>query len=143
MNKQLSSGLTFFYKVIFPVVWIGGFGVGTLSLFWNNAPEKWGFLIALIVGSLFISFTCLKLKSVRVKNEKLLISNYIKKIQIPLTEISNVSENGFINIRPVTIHFKEQTEFGQKITFMPFARFALFSSHPVVKELEEIMNKLK
>ena len=84
MNKSVSSGLTFFYKVIFPTVWIGGFGSGSLMLFKNNSPEKWTFLFALIIGNLFLSIR-FKLKSVRIENENLVISNYFKKIRVPFT----------------------------------------------------------
>ena len=135
MSKSISSGLTFFYKIIFPTVWISGFGIGTLLLFFSNNPEKWIFLIALIAGGFFILALCFGLKAVSMEGESLIISNYLKSIAVPFTNIENVYENKWINICPVTIYFKSRTEFGKNITFMPTAKFLLFSTHPIVKEL--------
>ena len=69
----------------------------------------------------------------------LYVSNYMKEITVPLTEIYDVTENIWINIHPVTIHLKSPSEFGDKIRFMPKTRFfAWFSSHPIVNELKEL-----
>jgi hypothetical protein len=113
-----------------------GFGFGTLQLFKNNSPAKWPFFIVFIVGSVFLSF-CFRLKSVRIGNDRLQISNFLKKVQVPFANIERVYENKLINIRPVTIFFRERTEFGKKITFMPEARVLFFSSHPIIKELRK------
>ncbi len=45
---------------------------------------------------------------------------------------------------PVRIHFREPTRFGRKVVFMPTVRmFALFSSHPVVKELRSLVREAR
>ena len=47
-----------------------------------------------------------------------------------------MSENRWINIHPVTLSFRRQTEFGRSVVFMPCLRwFSFLSSHPVVDEL--------
>jgi hypothetical protein len=147
MSQQISSMQTFIMKVIFPVVWITAFGFGTLML-WLDAmhdkvgappPDemKWQFLLIWIIGTTFISWLSLPLKQVRVDSTNLYISNYLKEVSTPLKNISDVTENRWINIHPVTIHFRNPTEFGHKITFMPTVRFfALWSSHPIVEELK-------
>ena len=144
--KTLSSAQTFLMKVLFPAVWISGFGLGTLWLWLgtmhgkNGAlpPDemKWQFLLAWIAGSAFILWGCAGLKRVRMDSVNLYISNYLREISVPLTMISDVTENRWINIHPGTIHFRNATRFGQKVTFMPTIRlFGLWSSHPVVTEL--------
>lgn len=136
-------------KVLFPVLWISGFGFGTLSLWLGIVHEKngalppaemkWQFLGAWIVGTVFILWCCSRLKRVRVDPKTLYISNYLREIAIPVTMITDVTENRWINIHPVTVHFRNPTEFGQKITFMPTVRFfGLWSSHPVVAELKRL-----
>lgn len=35
---RLSSYLTFFYKLVFPTLWLGGFGVGTIVLILSRRP---------------------------------------------------------------------------------------------------------
>src|SRR5437870_11895011 len=67
--RTLSSAQTFNWKCIFPVVWISGFGIGTLAIFAGAFSKseppppigvKWAFLAMWVVGS-----TKLKKSSVR------------------------------------------------------------------------------
>lgn len=48
--------------------------------------------------------------------------------------MATVTENLWIDIHPVTVHFRTPTEFGRTITFMP-RMLVLWMSHPVVQEL--------
>lgn len=138
--RTLSSMQTFLMKVVFPVIWIGGFGFGTVGMWLGaGAPAflKWQFLVTWIAGSAFILWSCGRLKRVRIDREFLYVSNYRREIAVPLSMIEAVTENRWINIHPVTVRFRVPTEFGQTITFMPTARFFGWSSHPVVQELRE------
>lgn len=95
------------------------------------------FCVMFVLGTLFIYWGCIRLKSVSIDEEFLYISNYFTEIKVHRSEISKVTENVFINTNPVWIHFKHDTEFGEYIMFMPKTRyFSFFSSHPVVKELK-------
>ena len=153
MVRVLSSKQTFLMKWLFPVLWISLFGFGTLGL-WSGAMHgnigappadgvKWVFLAVWIAGTAFILWSGAGLKRVRVDEKSLYVSNYIREVSIPLGMISEITENRWINIHPVTIHFREITEFGQKITFMPYVRlFGLWSSHPVVAELKRLAGLL-
>lgn len=131
-------------KVIFPLLWIPLFGFGTLTMFTGgfqgaDASPKWMFLFGWIAGSVFIYWSCVRLKEVSADENFLYVSNYLKEVSIPLSEIYDVTENVWLNIHPVTIHLKSPSEFGAKIVFMPKVRvFAFFSSHPVVDELKEL-----
>jgi len=141
----LSSRLTFFTKVIFPIAWISGFCIGTIAM-WvsDNAPNqvKRGFLACLILGSLFIWWSCARLKRVRIDGRTLYISNYLREIALPLNIVEHVSENRAINIRPVTLYFRRATDFGNKILFMPKARMMWFwHSHPVVGEIRQMVER--
>jgi expansin (peptidoglycan-binding protein) len=145
-STTLSSAQTLLMKLVFPTLWISMFGLGTLALWANvlrshgdQAPPdamKWSFLAAWIVGTFFILKLCAGLKRIKVDSRHLYISNYLREITVPLTQIENVTENSWINIHPVTIHFRGDTEFGQRVTFMPKVRyFGGWRSHPVVDEL--------
>jgi len=118
--------------------------MGTLGMFLGgfegpDLPPKLLFLFFWLGGSAFIYWSCIRLKEVSVDDDFLYVSNYLKEIVIPLSEIYDVTENVWVNIHPVTIRLKTPSEFGEKIVFMPTVRFfALFSSHPVVTELKEL-----
>lgn len=131
-------------KVIFPALWIPMWGFGTLTMFLGRSqgagdPPTLIFLFAWVAGTAFIYWSCIRLKKVSADDNFLYVSNYLKEIYIPLSEIYDVTENVWLNIHPVTIHLKSPSEFGDKIVFMPQIRFfAFFSSHPVVDELKEL-----
>jgi hypothetical protein len=137
-----SSRLTFIYKVIFPVIWISGFGLGMINVeLAHNLPlaVKFTFAGCWVLGTVFIMWLCTPLKRVRTDNSALYVSNYLKEISVPVGLIDCVTENRWINIHPVTIHLSADTEFGRKIVFMPKARMALvWSRHPVVGEIERL-----
>jgi hypothetical protein len=143
--RTLSSAMTFLMKFIFPTLWISIFGYGTLALWTtllqghdNQAPPvgmKGVFLLMWVAGTLFILKFCAGLKCIKADNRNLYISNYLREITVPLTLIENVTEIRWINIHPVTIHFRGDTEFGQRVTFMPQSRIFAGGSHPVVTEL--------
>jgi len=148
MHRTLSSVQTFWMKVVFPVLWIGGFAVGTTAMFlageWlhdragHQPPSemKWIFLLATVAGSAFIYWCCVRLKRVSLDGSSLVISNYLKEIVVPLRELKSVSEIRWINIHPVTLSFRRETAFGKSVVFMPRMRwFSFLSSHPVVDEL--------
>jgi hypothetical protein len=86
----------------------------------------------------FFLWDALRLKVVNVDEHFLYVSNYLKEIAIPLSNIYDVTENFWLNTHPVTIHLKSPSEFGGRIVFMPKTRFLFFSSHPVVKELKQL-----
>ena len=136
-------------KFVIPVVWIGGFGFGTAMLFrpvdaFGGRPPppdmKWLFLAVLVVGSIFMYWWCGRLMRVVMTDMELRISNYRREIVVPLSDVEEVTENRWVNVHPVTIHFRGDTEFGRKISFMPKARVMFFwSSHPVVGELRRMV----
>jgi hypothetical protein len=137
-----SSRLTFFYKVIFPVIWISGFGLGMIGVELAHDPPlavKFTFATVWVLGTVFIMWLCAPLKRVRADDRALYVSNYLKEIPVPVGLIDRVTENRWINIHPVTIHLSADAEFGRKIVFMPRARMALvWSRHPVVGEIERL-----
>ena len=154
MQRDLSSAQTFSTKIIFPVLWIGGFGLGTIMIFVVGgglhdktgtpppAEMKWIFFAAWTLGSGFIYWGCVRLKRVRMDETSLYISNYLREVQVPLRQVMAVTENRGLNIHPVTITFRSATEFGDRVVFMPKVRwFGLWTSHPVVAEIQEAVHR--
>ena len=153
MPRTISSAQTFVMKFVFPVIWIGGFGFGTARLFrtgdsFGHRPPppdlKWMFLAGLVVGSVCIYWWGVRLMRVVMTDRELRISNYLREILVPLSDVGEVSENRWVNVHPVTVQFLRRTDFGQRIVFMPKVRpFALFSSHPIVAELRAAIERAK
>ena len=61
----------------------------------------------------------LPLKRVRLEGDVLFISNYLREISVPAQTIASVRQNRWWNHRPITVTFRQETEFGAKIVFMP------------------------
>jgi hypothetical protein len=143
--RTISSAQTFLLKFFLPLFWIGGFGYGTVLLFVAGdrpgvrppPPEmKWICLAALLVGGVAVYAGCIRLMRVVMTDRELRISNYLREIVVPLSDIDQVTENRWTKIHPVTVQFVRRTDFGHRIVFMPKARpFAFFSAHPIVAEL--------
>jgi hypothetical protein len=148
-EKNLSSAWTFWAKFVLPVCWISVFGAGTMVLWLadfhhgNNAlppPMKFVFLAVWILGSTLILWANAGLKRVRMDEQQLYVSNYIKEISIPFNAIIDVTQNRWINSRPVTIYFRGATEFGDQAKFMPkqFITFQFWRVDPIVDELRRL-----
>jgi hypothetical protein len=82
MPRTLCSNLTFFWKVIFPVLWIPGLGLHILLAFTGHhwflftPREKWFFLALWPLGCIYyFSLPIIRLKRVRMDGEFLYISN--------------------------------------------------------------------
>lgn len=133
-------------KVVFPILWISLFGLATLA-FWRARggngelpPDsaKYVFLAVWVVGSTVILWLCAGLKRVRVDGNDLVVSNYLREIRIPLSDIAGVGENRWINMHPVTIRLKAKSVFGDAVTFMPKTRMLTWRPHPIVAELKQL-----
>lgn len=147
MRRKLSAGLTFLAKIIMPGLWIFAWSVITLMMFvgFDERTQPPGFLFfAAGIGSIaLLYFTVMKYMKVSTDDRFLYVSNYLKEIAIPLSNIADVTEIVWLRGHPVTIHLKTPSEFGSKITFMPKSQgFKFFQPHPVVGELKE-MAKVK
>ena len=137
-ERTLSSAWTFWTKFLFPAIWILAFGYGTFL--WSGGPPQTSFvfLVVWIVGTTSILWFYVGLKRVRMDERQLYVSNYIQEIQIPFSTITEVKQNRWINSRPITIYFRDATQFGDKVTFMPKQRIQFWSVDPVVNELKRL-----
>lgn len=118
-------------------LWITGFGVGALwfllspqTALYNGvrgaAPQGFGLLMVggWLAGTALLLMLSWGLKRVRLRDNDLLISNYIREIAIPLSEVSSVHQRLFPNAGAITVEFRSPTRFGRRITFLPSGRRA-------------------
>lgn len=139
-KRRLSAVGTFFFKFGFPVIWVVMWGFAAFLIY----PDVF-FVPILVMGILgfLLLFACgAALKKVYLEGDKLIVSNYFKTIEIPVSEINQVKENYMVSPKLIWIHLKSPTPFGRKIKFMPIIYlkdfFCQFSSHSLVKELREL-----
>jgi hypothetical protein len=135
---RLSSNMTAMFKIVLPLLWIGGFSFGATVMFVQGHAEALTFLVLTLLGTAVLLPLALKLKRVEVDRSHVYIAGVVNEIAIPLSDIVSVHQKILINIRPVFIVFREKTRFGKSIMFMPPASFRLFSKDPVVEELRRL-----
>ena len=148
MKKLLSSRLTFFYKRVFPVVWIIALGIGTLFLwicdYKGTSSFKWFLLICLLGGSIFLRWFSEKLKVVSLQGEQLVVSDYRTEETIPLQQIDEVKETRIWNPKLIKLRLNRPGRWGDEIVFIAPLRFQfIFSNHPLVRELRDIIRKAR
>lgn len=130
--------MTFFLKYVFSILWLGGFGIGTIAVISIQGIEGLPFLIGLIIGFVMIYYGLLRAKAVHIDDDFLYVSNFIKKTCIPLNNVKGVNENVLFSPRPIFVEFKNETEFGNKIMFLGYTKmFLFFSTHPSVIEIKK------
>ncbi len=147
VKKTLSSIGTFFFKYGFTTIWIGLSVLFAFVDFRSNRDNReldftFFFIISIIVTP-FLLLTFGSLKKVTLDGSELVISNYLKKIRVPLSQVENVWESSFLRPKLISITFKAPTAFGRKIRFLPVTTLkdfilSSFCSHSIVKELSEL-----
>jgi hypothetical protein len=144
MKKQLSSDTTVFWKYVFPGVWIPCMGIGAIAAVCQAMKEPgWSlFLLVWIIASGYLIWFARSLKFVSIDDDFLYVSQFRKQIQIPLIHIQHIKENFWANPKLITLTLNHPSEFGTKIVFVPpRLGFAAFRSHPIVRDIENAVQR--
>ena len=142
MPRTISSAQTFLLKLVLPPLCVLLGGIAVFST-WHVLPAsiegvavRWLVPVAWIGATYLVSRLCVPLKRVRIDERNLYVSGFGEEVAMPLSAVRDVSGNRWINLHPVTIRFRRPTPFGERVTFVPKARwFSLGRRHPVVAEL--------
>lgn len=146
MERLLSSKMTYFYKRIFLPLWITGFFLLTLFV-WiggcrTDSSLKVLTLAGLLGGSFYLFWFSARLKSVKLREDHLIISDYRSEEMIPLVEIDKVEETRIWNPKLIKLRLIRSGRWGNEIVFIAPVRFQfVFSNHPLVKELRDMIQK--
>lgn len=136
---RLSSYWTFVYKYVFVLLWSGGFGGGVVRAWRSPGTEGGGaaFLIAWLLGTAFVWWGCARLKRVRSDGDCLRVSNYLREIEVPLRDVTDVYQYVWLNIGTVKLQLDSETPFGRTILFIPpmALRFLRDGEDPIVTDL--------
>lgn len=141
--KRFSSKTTFFYKVIFPVIWFGFLGIFVLVASFGNrkaaGPDVMLFIVPVFMAA-FGYFLMKKLlfdliNEVYDEGSSLLFKNGQKEVRVELREIKNVSYSPMVSPPRVTISLRSNTELGDELSFTPPISFIPFKKNPDIIEL--------
>ena len=137
MKGRISSAWTLPYKVMIPMM-LGAISIILIvNLFSSPLPLPLnGYIVAAwsVAGTLFFSWWGLGLKRVSADDRNLYVSNWIREVSIPLSEIDSV--DGLYGGWRVMVRLKAKSKFGWKIIFLAKWQPFIFSpSRPVVDEL--------
>jgi hypothetical protein len=118
MKVKISSEST-------PYLKFGCSGLYLLSFF-SSLPNRQDylilqndFLIVWFIGALIIFFTFGNLKKIELDSEHLYISNYIKSIRIPFSDVKKRPKFIMSPRFPTYLSLNVKTELGRHITFIP------------------------
>jgi hypothetical protein len=141
--KRISSKTTFFYKLLFPIVWFGFLGIFVLmSLFGERHADRMDIMLFIVpvFMAVFGYFIMRKLlfdliDEVYDEGDSLLFKNRQKEVRVGLREIKNVSYSPMVSPPRVTISLREKTELGDELSFTPILSFVPFKKNQDVIEL--------
>jgi hypothetical protein len=144
--RRISSGWTFFYKRIFPIIW-----VGFLTLFAGIGVVKGQGPFAVIVPLVMIAFGYFLMQKlvfdlvdeVWDDGDALVVKNRGQEQRIALADIKNVNYSPFVSPPRVTLSLRRPTVFGEQITFCAPVRLAPFSQSPVIADLIERVDRAR
>jgi hypothetical protein len=144
--RRISSGMTFFYKRIFPIIWFGFLTLFMAAPFIlpmiggaiSGSPMP--FLIApvmMIVGYFFMKRLIFDLvDEVLDAGDALVIRNGHLEERVALSDIMNVGYSQFMNPPRVTLSLRSPGMFGDRVSFCaPVSLMPTFSTSPIIDEL--------
>lgn len=146
IRRRLHSLQTFLLKLALPVVYVLGVTVAAPILFPESGMPggqavlspgqmQLAAVVAGVAGAVLIVWSIASLKLVWMDRDRLYVSNLVREIAIPLADVEDVTENGWLSIHPVTIHLVHECPFGRRVTFVPPWRLLYWQDHPVVNEI--------
>ncbi|MCU1290520.1 MAG: hypothetical protein JWN60_2749 [Acidobacteria bacterium] len=138
--RQLSTNLTLFWR-LFAIAWILFFSISGFNSIYKylislekdfNVSDLILFILFGLISSIFVHFMLGKLKNVYLAGNTLIVSNFLKQITIPLSNVSHVDKPDISSLRRINIILKEPCEFGKEIVFAP----AMFEAKRITNELK-------
>ena len=143
-EKLLSSGMTPFWRDVFPLIWTVGVGAGMagiwLELFGEPASmglKVLGVAIWAGTSTLFTAWSR-RIYQVWIHGSDLIVLSSGRRHRVPLQDVTEIAETRAQKIKTIRLSFRPGSPLGPTIRFIPVHRFqAPFSEHPVIGELKE------
>jgi len=145
MSRQISSQLTNVYRISALVTPVFALMILVFISFVSRRAllgEMVFFGIFVLLGAGVSIWFAGRLRDVSIDDNYLYVSRFNSGQRIPLEDISDVTENFWLQYHPVTIHLRSGTPSADKVVFLPTWRmFTSWSSHPIVDELKELARR--
>jgi len=145
-GMRVSSGITFYLKFVFPVIWITGFGAGVIGIWsgWlhgrggETPPDFFYWIVPAgwICGSAFLIWDVKRYRRVAVGEGELLVSNYFREIAVPYSTIEKVRHTTMHSPQLIIVYLNRRTPLGKKIVFIPCGWPVMRRKHPIAAEIE-------
>jgi hypothetical protein len=144
MRTNVSSRATWFLKFAFPVIWTAIIALGAVPMFTDSArghgpklPAALTLGVVWLVGTAILFVFSGSLMRVQYRDGHLYASNFRREIEILPADIAAITQNIWVNVRPITIQLRTPTVLGRRIRFIPQSRviFRFWVEDPIVSEL--------
>ncbi|MBI5057636.1 MAG: hypothetical protein HZB61_13560 [Nitrospirae bacterium] len=151
--RVISSGGTFLIKFIIPTLLIGAslfFLAIIIPVYLKSKIMGMVLIIPLLIIYLLKPFKLAAIKRVAIDDKSIFISNYIKTISIPITEIDNVKQVYIYmhwrqDNRYIVLRLLSDTAMGREIIFKPLLQEFIFNEdvHPLIAELISLRDDIR
>jgi len=137
--RQISSQLTFIYKIVFPVIWFGALGIFTVAIAVSDAPK---FLLAVVLAMAIIGYLVLRAiifplaDEVLDAGDALIVRRARDEIRLPLSQIAEVRYARFHHPERTALILRDETVFGRRISFILPFRINMFVKSPIALDLQ-------
>lgn len=137
MNRVISSETTIFWKIIFPWVFI----IFTVCYAIPSALFEMKYIVLLfsIICSIILWKLFGAIKKVTILDQEMIVSNYIKKVRIPLSDICEIKHKFLANKHRIELKLKKSSTFGSSILFIPAGVWWPYKTHPLVDEIKSLL----
>jgi len=116
--------MTFFNKVVFPAIWVGGLGalvlwvIATTGLI-RIAPGFEIIAVFTLVATVMLVWLTVRLQRVGYWGDELVVANYWRKARIPFKQVAAVEGVWWYWRRMVRVRFHSPTPFGSVVYYLP------------------------
>ena len=141
--SRISSTLPFYYKRIFPLIWVGGCVlIGGLGLYAALSKGSGLFPLVIITPIIFVlgiyfmkKYVSDLVDEVLDDGDALVVKNNGQEQRIALADITNVSYAAMTSPPRVVLSLRHPTVFGDQVAFCAPVQIMTFATSPTITEL--------